>query len=173
MALSARTYRMAGWVCWAGAVVSLLLLLASLLAPFSWAGGKWGVILAKGEFAVGQSSHDVATDWPDGVDYPVWQFAGSASRAQVWAPVAWRPSRSEVTMSIMMPWMTAPTTTHTFDVQWLPLSWPLVILATAATFLTFWARRIRAAGLCHQCGYDLRGHAGGPCPECGIAAAAT
>lgn len=173
MALSARTCRLSAWTCWAGAVVSLLMLVVSLAAPFSWAGGKWGMVLAEGELAVGRASHDIQTEWDEGGKRPLWIFAGSGSRAQVWAPVAWRPSRSEITMSVMMPWMNAPTTTHTFDVQWLPLSWPITIFAASAVFFTIWARRKRAAGLCRQCGYDVRGIVGSVCPECGAAAAMT
>ncbi|GMU83347.1 MAG: hypothetical protein AMXMBFR47_32170 [Planctomycetota bacterium] len=42
------------------------------------------------------------------------------------------------------------------------MAWPAVVLV-----VTRFRRRMRMAGLCRACGYDLRGNVSGACPECG------
>lgn len=43
------------------------------------------------------------------------------------------------------------------------MAWPAVVL-----FVTRLRRRMRMAGLCRACGYDLTGNVSGTCPECGV-----
>lgn len=56
---------------------------------------------------------------------------------------------------------------------WVGWPWPAILYhAGVATVLFVWAVRTRGAGslppyACQACGYDLRGLADGPCPECG------
>lgn len=171
MAISGRRSTLAAWTCWAVVVVCALLLAMSLLMPWSWAAGQWGAVLGRGQLGVGHASHDLVTTWPQGTDNPLWQFAGSGMRAQVWSPAPWRPSRSDLVMTFAgAPNAVSPV--MTFEVQWIPLWWPLVLFAAAAIAFTLHARRTKLAGQCPHCGYDLRGLAPGTCPECGRSPAA-
>lgn len=170
MAISGRRSTLAAWVCWAVVVVSSLLLAMSLLMPSSWASGRFALVVGRGQLGVGQASHDLVTAWPREIENPLWQFAGSGMRAQVWSPAPWRPARSDLTMTFAgAPNAVSPVIT--FGVQWIPLWWPLVIFAAAGIAFTVHARRARLAGQCPHCGYDLRGLEPGTCPECGRPAA--
>lgn len=58
------------------------------------------------------------------------------------------------------------------DFLFLPL-WPLEVLlggvlAWSLVLTRMRATRRRRANQCEACGYDLRGHSGGACPECGV-----
>ncbi|MGH7130819.1 MAG: hypothetical protein ACREJO_02605 [Phycisphaerales bacterium] len=169
MALSARSYRLAAWACCAGAVISLVLMAVSVLTPWVGASGEWGGILGHGSIAVGKSSHNLIVDWPEGVEYPLWQFAGTNTRAQVWAPARWRPSHSDLVMTIAA----APPVTHTFDMWWLPLWWPVLFFSGAALALARLAQLAAIPGRCRACGYDVRGLSRNVCPECGRVAMTT
>jgi hypothetical protein len=50
--------------------------------------------------------------------------------------------------------------------------WALFLLCAIPTALLWWReRRLRRAGVCLECGYNLTGNVSGICPECGTAIA--
>lgn len=93
-----------------------------------------------------------------------WTFPGASARVLV-AGSPWRPSLSNAAMSTATP--TGAATTISLHVLFIPI-WQLIAALLGASFVAArLARRSFPAGACASCGYDLRGIAPGPCPECG------
>lgn len=144
---------------WAMVAAAALLAAASFLSLVRpvWA-GRGGVVVGvtAGRLEVARSDGDLARQ---GNAWAISCPAGMAS-ILIGPQSAWRPTSNAARVTL-------GTTALSLRVVYVPL-WPLLTASVAAAGLLWWrVRGLVLPGHCASCGYDLKGLAGGTCPECG------
>lgn len=160
--MTRRFLQRATWFAGLAAVLCAGGLTWSLLKP-SWVSyGGMTAGITRGQVEVGWGTGQVTRD------SNAWVIRGPQGFASILLGPrsSWRPSIS--TASIGISPGTSGTPLFKLSALYIPL-WPLIVLFGGSTTLMWWRSRSAVVpGHCRKCGYDLRGIATEPCPECGM-----
>jgi len=161
---------------WFVALASLMLacwlaLGLSWVLPCAGSVDRWGIGLVRGFVVVGKGSGPIGMHVASPAylaQWPWWTFGTQTNgpRLLIGPSASWRPSVADGVMMISAG-PAAAATTYSLRVHFIPLWWAGVLLGGLALLLWRRLRRLSHPGCCPTCRYDLRGLAGGTCPECG------
>lgn len=133
--------------------------------------GSSAVVASRGWLAVGRASVPLRVQVKPEFEWPLWDLSPNGM-ALLQPPAQWRPGESAATISVSVGGAPAPAPISSLDVFWFPLWWACAAVSLLVAMLVARTAYQSQPGHCPSCGYDRRGLAEGPCPECGLAARA-